>query len=419
MATDPGATHTTVATTPVELPFAADSTVHALLARLGRTEDVRFSPDNRRLAVTAFTEDVVALFDVEITTGLRGPRIALLGATELTAAAFAMPHGIDFLDDDTIVVANRGGIVTAHALPDRRAPIGPITPAPQLTHIGGLHHPGSVRVFPASAGGIEMLVCDNYVSTLVHHDVHADEGQWTIAPGTLLLRRWLDIPDGVAVSDDGRWLAVTNHATQCVLVHARASLDEHAEPVAILRGTTYPHGLHFTRDARHLVVADAGRPFVHVFAAGAEWAGVGYPIASHRIMDDLTFARGSSNPQEGGPKGLDLDRTGRVVAVTSTHQPLAFLDVDALLAHPGEAGAAQRFEYEREVLAHAAERAAAHSDEIARGDAARVLAADAEVRLRRQSELVAAYEQTKLMRVTRPLRRIYGAWRNPRSRPPS
>jgi len=45
------------------------------------------------------------------------------------------------------------------------------------------------------------------------------------------------------------------------------------------------------------------------------------------VLDDDTFNRGRANPQEGGPKGLDLDRSGKVMAVTCEEQALAFFSL--------------------------------------------------------------------------------------------
>ena len=45
-------------------------------------------------------------------------------------------------------------------------------------------------------------------------------------------------------------------------------------------------------------------------------------------MDDTVFGRGRNNPQEGGPKGIDIDPRGQVLAVTCEFQPLAFFDLN-------------------------------------------------------------------------------------------
>ena len=69
----------------------------------------------------------------------------------------------------------------------------------------------------------------------------------------MIARKWLDVPDGVAVSANGRWLAVSNHEVGVVFVYDYEQLGEDAEPVAVLRGATYPHGVRFTHDDRVIV----------------------------------------------------------------------------------------------------------------------------------------------------------------------
>jgi len=58
-------------------------------------------------------------------------------------------------------------------------------------------------------------------------------------------------------------------------------------------------------------------------------------------MDDAVFERGQHNPQEGGPKGLDLDTSSKILVLTSECQPLAFFDVPVLLKHAFAGGSAR------------------------------------------------------------------------------
>jgi hypothetical protein len=49
-------------------------------------------------------------------------------------------------------------------------------------------------------------------------------------------------------------------------------------------------------------------------------------------MDDDTFLLGRMKElAHGGPKGLDVAQVGRVVVVTSEHQPLAFFDLSTFV----------------------------------------------------------------------------------------
>ena len=49
-------------------------------------------------------------------------------------------------------------------------------------------------------------------------------------------------------------------------------------------------------------------------------------------MSDETYLRGRKNPEEGGPKGLDIDAGMRVLATTCEEQALAFFDLRAVLS---------------------------------------------------------------------------------------
>ena len=49
------------------------------------------------------------------------------------------------------------------------------------------------------------------------------------------------------------------------------------------------------------------------------------------MMDDETFLRGRNNPEEGGPKGIDVDSDMNVLVTTSTQHTLAFYDVPRML----------------------------------------------------------------------------------------
>jgi DNA-binding beta-propeller fold protein YncE len=174
------------------------------------------------------------------------------------------------------------------------------------------------------------------------------------------------------------------------MVFELSTLNEHADPVAVLRGAHYPHGVRFASGDRHIVLADAGAPRVHVFASSdGGWHGVGYPTATIRVMDDDTFARGRHNPQEGGPKGIDVDPRTNVLVLTSACTPLSFFDLGQALEqgrHDGAGDALVR--YELHVLA---------DRELIRAETNKALANLREL------------QQTKAWRLTAPLRHAHEA----------
>ena len=66
------------------------------------------------------------------------------------------------------------------------------------------------------------------------------------------------------------------------------------------------------------------------------WHGVAYPAATIAVMDDETFLVGHRSPEEGGPKGLDLDPRTNMLLVTSEETPLSCFDAGAIVERPWE-----------------------------------------------------------------------------------
>jgi hypothetical protein len=300
---------------------------------MGRTEDVTFSPDDRRLAIAGFGRDKVFLLDIVIAEDHgRRVSISVTGMTELSSPGLHEPHGLRFLDDSTIVIANRGGEATILELPGPSPGLRSVRVVPagriKSDDADGLESPGSVCVTDIAPELHEILVCNNYANNVSRHLVDARD-RYRVLHSEVVLAAGLDIPDGVASSPDHRWLAVSNHNTHRVLVFRN---DPSLRPSSVADGSLgpvrYPHGLRFTPDGRHLFMADAGAPYVHVFARGGDdWTGEREPVSTIEVMDDECFLRGHHNPEEGGPKGLDLDSSARVLVVTSEHQPFAVFDL--------------------------------------------------------------------------------------------
>jgi hypothetical protein len=325
------------------LPYVATVRVAEVIAALGRTEDVRFSPGNRRLAVAAFHHNRIAVFDVEVSRGPDStPQVALTGGAQLTSDALKQPHGIDFLDESTLAVTSRAGGVTLMVLPPGSPDLPTCDQQPAQTWPAGenslFQAPGSIAVAPLPDRRSELLICDNNGHSVSRHLLEWRNGGAEVIKREVLISNWLDVPDGIAVSPDGRWMAVSNHNPHNVLLYDRsASVDAASAPDGILRRVLYPHGLRFSPDGRHIVVADAGAPYLHVYRPGAHgWRGVHEP-ESFRVMDQVAFGKGNNNPQEGGPKGVDIDHGGQAIVVTSEHQPLAFFDLRLLLESTSQA----------------------------------------------------------------------------------
>ena len=93
------------------LKWTASEKATSVLAELGRTEDVMFSPSGQRLAVAGFHVNRIAIFDIEINSSANDNIVTLTDVVEIDAPTLNEPHGLCFLDEQTLVVANRHGKV--------------------------------------------------------------------------------------------------------------------------------------------------------------------------------------------------------------------------------------------------------------------------------------------------------------------
>lgn len=318
----------------VELSQAAE----IALGRTGRTEDIRFSPDNRRLALAGYADNTCFVFDISIDVSDKSPVIRISDFIEIRALELNQPHGFDFIDNDHLVVANRmAGIEVFHLPPGNCGGLKfELTPLRSIRRANLLHklrNPGSVCVASVDGGKVELLACDNYRQRVTRH-IFDLKSRFRLPRNRVLLATGLDIPDGIALSPDGRWIAVSNHGTANVLIYDRASkLNSRSAPVGRLDGVLYPHGLRFAGDGKRLFVADAGAPRLHIYGSeDADWSGDRTVAQSVTVMDDATFLKGHYNIEEGGPKGLDIDASGTVIAVTSEHMPLAMFHMPEFLS---------------------------------------------------------------------------------------
>ncbi len=319
------------------LNWTACEKATSVLTELGRTEDVMFSPSGRRLAVAGFRANRIAIFEIVIDAGPNGNMVLLTDVVEIEAPTLDEPHGLCFLDEHTLVIANRHGDVETFEAPAPCATITRHCLSAQQKFGGGsgrlIRTPGSVAAYPLDAHTVELLVCNNYSDTVTRHILDRRRGYEATSDAVLLAHR-LDCPDGISVSPDGAWIAVSNHNTHSVLLYERSrTLHSGAEPDGILRNVLCPHGVRFTPDLEHILVADAGAPYVNVYSRnGTSWKGRRDPCNLFRVMDKTVFGRGRNNPQEGGPKGIDIDPHGEVLAVTCESQPLAFFDLSNVVS---------------------------------------------------------------------------------------
>ncbi len=320
------------------ISFKPSDGAKATLASLGRTEDVQFSPDDRRLAIVGFKQNKVLILDIKIKTAKNKILVLCEDWLEITSPSFNYPHGLFWIDNSTLIVANRGAEAPILKIPLKKPDnkTVEILPVETIRHDRDrLHSPGSVSVSKIGRDLYDVVICNNYAHNVSRHLL--DERDNFSAKGSCrLLAKGLDVPDGISHSHSGEWLAVSNHNRNAVFIFRNdSSLDEESDPVGKLRGLSYPHGLRFSRDDRYIFVADAGAPIVHVFKMDYRgWSGKHFPVYELRVMDEETFKRGHINLKEGGPKGIDLTSDDRVLAVSCEEEPIVFFDMRKMIDTP-------------------------------------------------------------------------------------
>ena len=324
-----------------QLAVELSSQAAGVLEQLGRTEDIRFSSDNNYVAIVGFLKNRFTLFALDIDKSATVPKISVTKTIEVVSDHLKYPHGIDFLDARTMAVANRHGTVSIFRLPENFAQLetgtvislSPIRQIRRANFRRALRMPGSVCVVESDGSRSEILVCDNHKGFVSHHVIDTAR-RFSLPRNKMLLKAGLQIPDGITLSHDKHWIAVSNHVTHQIFIYDRnRQLNPQSTPDGICEGVQYPHGLRFSPDGQALFVADAGQPYVHRFiASGGAWSGTRSSDAQARVMDEATFQDGRSNPQEGGPKGLDISADGKLLVVTSEHQSFGLFNLSEMFS---------------------------------------------------------------------------------------
>ena len=312
-----------------QINFEAPQHVRKAIASLGRTEDVKFSPSNRRLIIVDHFDDKIAVFGVSIDSSRNSKSITLNSVAKISSKYLQRPHGLDFIDDKRIVVANREGQACIFELPSDATDNCELEPV-AIFNFEEISSPGSVAVIKNEGGSYEALIC-SYTNKVTRHLFDFGKG-CSFKNDTVLLNKWIQIPDGICVSKEKQWIAVSSHETHAVFLYKNdSSLSARSVPDGILRHY-YPHGLRFASADRFLVAASSGSPYVNVYhAPDSDWRGVRSPVLSIKILSNEDYLRARISRQDGGPKGIDVNSAMDVLVMTCEQHPLAFFDLDPIL----------------------------------------------------------------------------------------
>src|SRR5437879_3869809 len=92
----------------MQIDYRASQPATDVIAAMGRAEDLKFSPSNKLLAIAGYAKNKIVVFNIDIDVA-DGTKITLTNAFELYSEQLKEPHGLDFLDEEIIIVTNRSG----------------------------------------------------------------------------------------------------------------------------------------------------------------------------------------------------------------------------------------------------------------------------------------------------------------------
>ena len=297
---------------------------------------MKFSPDCQWLGITGFTNNSIYLFSTNVSYTNNVKIVDIKKSIIVRSNCLHYPHGICFIDNNHIIVANREGLIDILKIQTEPKSNMEIKISPIATIKGGyrsrVKSPGSITCIKLENGSYRVLACNNYIHTITSHNVTFLKGVKVKNEG-VLIRRGLSIPDGICVSPDRKWVAVSNHSTGTVLLYkVEPELNKKTKPSAMLNGSVCPHAIRFSEDGEMLLVADSASPYMHIYKRTSEdWCSVQKPYKSIRMLSEDVFLLGRYNTQDGGTKGIDINYADSMLAVTSEHLPLAFYDLDDVM----------------------------------------------------------------------------------------
>lgn len=322
------------------LNYRASPEVQNVIDSMGRTEDAKFSADGRYLAIVDFLKDKVHIFEIEIESRASKQEINLKSCLTITSDAFRLPHGLVFLGENHFVVVNRGADITLFEFDFNfsgciEKKLDPVKFVMGRRFYGRVSSPGSVGSYQVSDNRYRIFVCNNYLHNIVSFEITLGN-TIKIKNRGVVIKKGLNLPDGICISPNKKWAAISNHYTGTISIYKISPLlNRFTSPTATLLDIAYPHGLRFSEDGNKIFSTDAGSQYLHIFESDSDsWEGDYKPRQSIKVVDKETFEKVRINPEEGGLKGLDVTNDDQLLVTTAEHQVLNFYSIRDLLSLP-------------------------------------------------------------------------------------
>jgi len=309
--------------------------IGAPLDQSARTEAVQFSPSGEDLLVA---DSRGQIFHFSVDTSTRPIRV-LLRAT-YTSNDFRRPHAVDFLSDKVIAVANRLGRVEIFQLPELSDQHNSYSidsifalEAEWFGAIGETLLDGN-RTIAAGPGALvfqdgQLYVGSNLKNVISAHSCDLIDNNIVVRQNLKINEDTIHIPDAIAISCNGDYLAIGDHGNQraAVLDSKTGELLSSLQHPELI----YPHGVRFDITDKNLVVTDAGGQGLHVFSTNNDWSSnsqISYSsiegISQEKFDKTQSEVNEQYRPLEGGIKGICYNAASKLFVTTCRYQTLRF-----------------------------------------------------------------------------------------------
>ena len=307
------------------------------LNKIGRTEDIRFSPDNKKLAIAGYHENSILILDIDVLDTNEMQEVKIIKCVKIISKQINGPHGVEFKDNDYIIVANRNARLLLFDIRDLPSistlvELRPLKEIKYASPFRRLNSPGSLCTLNSKEDEVDVLVCNNYSHKISRHIIPL-KSRFKFVKNSIFLEKGLNIPDGIAINKTKNRLAISDHNTNRVLIfNLLKDKTSKTESIGELKEVGCPHGVRFSDDGKNVIVADAGAPYIYIYhSKDGDWSGTTYPSKQLLCMKDEDFLKWRNNPQEGGPKGLDISTNGCLLAMSTHAAPLDFFNVKNII----------------------------------------------------------------------------------------
>ena len=286
------------------------------LKTIHRTEDVCVSPSKQYIAFTGFETHKILILSINNKLNTFDKYLVI------SCKEFNRPHGVAWLDDNTLVVASRFSNTVVFSFSNEEI----VDIAKNVIDYTVLKHQivkdykrfrcSCVRACIRSGNIYDIFVCSNTNGHVLQFTY--DLTLRATITSNVLFDDVLAIPDGIALNKQKSLIAVTDYKHASTFIFNYSFNTYQSNLIATLKGAKFPHGVVFLNDDKILTTC-GGTPYVYEYLNTKEIWGGEYTVTSkYRCVEEELFNKHHINEMEGGAKGIDVYNNYIITTCEST-----------------------------------------------------------------------------------------------------